>query len=104
MSILVRGLEMPKCCRDCKLYERGQDGIYCKVTHSFEWDESKQFKPWKHKMKNCPLVEIKTPHGRLIDATGIDNATATKEDYPDGAILIPKGAILAAPTIIEAEE
>ena len=53
MSVLIRGMEMPKNCDTCfvrvircKLYLHGR----------------------KHRHPDCPLVEVKEPHGRLIDA------------------------------------
>lgn len=52
MSILIKGMEMPKGCDDCFLPLR-----YC---------------PRAMKEKGeCPLVELPTPHGRLIDAEGL---------------------------------
>jgi hypothetical protein len=48
----------------------------------------------------CPLVEIKTPHGRLIDADELANETfygATSAPY------ITYRKFVNAPTVIEAE-
>lgn len=100
MSVLVKGMEMPKdcntCCfhgfgdRDCKL-------IVCSLTGNST--------PLSH-MADCPLIEVPTPHGRLVDADELKatfcaecNHTITCEDcdidYHIGRL---------APTIIEAEE
>lgn len=47
--------------------------------------------------KNCPLVEVPTPHGRLIDADDIDIITV---------VYTNRGTLkrIDAPIIIEAEE
>lgn len=64
----------------------------------------------EHRLANCPLAEIPTPHGRLIDA---DAAVARlKHLYCDGCgcdcSTCPWGAFIkyidGRPTIIEPEE
>lgn len=59
MSILIKGMEMPKSCKDCPCHKFAYDNWdrpynYCGVTGGVT-------------LVNCPLVEIPTPHGRLID-------------------------------------
>ena len=62
MSILIRGMEMPKNCDKCRfqsalrLYCDAMPYNFCGNTDDIERPD------W------CPLVEIPTPHGRLIDA------------------------------------
>ena len=65
MSILVKGMEMPKDCESCLLSVRdplGGFSRFCKMT--------------KHKVAetkradDCPLVGL-PPHGRLIDADAL---------------------------------
>lgn len=50
MSVIVKGMEMPQNCIEChvrcRLYLNGR----------------------KFRHPDCPLIEIPTPHGRLIDA------------------------------------
>lgn len=62
MSILIKGMEMPKSCWRCtlsQLYEKPRDMLVCKITHE---------EVLRHKIdSNCPLVPV-PPHGRLIDA------------------------------------
>ncbi len=60
MSILVKGMEMPKNCKECALYIDG--ACYAKGYRDYRsiMDTAKP--------DDCPLVEIPTPHGRLIDA------------------------------------
>lgn len=116
MSILIKGMKMPKECAKCRLLEGDtMDGL----CHGAEkWLDDDYFR-WglyaegdidDSKPLNCPLVEIPTPHGRLIDADAkiekqIYNEmtqewsvkTITVDDY------LAFGAGLQA-TIIEAEE
>ena len=61
MSVIVKGMEMPKNCWECSLSDIDDDfgrcclysGIACLTIG---------------RQDNCPLVEIPTPHGQLIDA------------------------------------
>ena len=59
MSILIRGMKMPKNCEACDLC---YDYVYCMAA-------SNVFKiNFETRPKECPLVEVPAPHGRLIDA------------------------------------
>ena len=76
MSVLIKGMKMPKNCEDCRFEDFG--GCMFRVKRS-----------------DCPLVEVPTPHGRLIDADELLlRSVSGTEIYH----------ISAAPTIIEAEE
>lgn len=68
MSIIIKGLNMPKSCGGCEFN-------YCLEGGSYEWwecvilhDDINQFDT---RRTDCPLVEIPTPHGRLIDRDDI---------------------------------
>ena len=65
MSVLIRGMEIPKSCSKCGWFDMGGgDGYRCTLLR-------KSFDMWNKisvaRDKNCPLVEIPTPHGRLGD-------------------------------------
>ena len=96
MSVLIKGMELPKDCPYCKMayynasdeftgcavvpdkrYAMHNDAVYAKSTQRPDW---------------CPLVEIPA-HGRLIDAD------ALKEEY----LMENLYMVDDAPTIIEAE-
>lgn len=96
MSILIKGLNMPKNCVSCMWHHRT---CVCALTGMVT-----------NTGKDCPLVEVPTPHGRLIDASTKIEAqlydemteewnlrTMTVDDYLAFAADVP-------PTIIEAEE
>ena len=109
MSVLIKGMEMPKACEWCSFISTftTESGLGCRCeVEKFEfWDYSKR-------QENCPLVEIPTPHGRLIDADRLmevieKNSYLLKGYYnslENGMFLTGiKQAINEAPTIIEAE-
>ncbi len=93
MSVMIKGMEMPKNCMECDLHftARGLDEE-CIFSNDTVEDCTER------RLYRCPLVEIPTPHGRLIDA-----------DYINGSGLIEwqksivKAEISQAPTVVEAE-
>lgn len=114
MSVLIKGIKMPKCCADCPCF---YDFISCQVLFEGTDDFSMSgFDEWKMRLPNCPLVEI-PPHGRLIDADNlvsvIDDEFTEQTRTLSNPIEVLKKAVLcgfakdvitAAPTIIEVEE
>lgn len=67
MSLLINDTDMPKSCMECICLEAFDDEIYgrqffCNLLgiDALAKEHSRH--------KNCPLSEIPTPHGRLIDA------------------------------------
>ena len=67
MSVIVRGMEMPTNCADCPL---NYDQMACAVTGTRWWSDSMvimNFDSDKERMPNCPLIEVPTPHGDLVD-------------------------------------
>lgn len=94
MSILIKGMEMPKRCLECQF--SGFGGLYnervvCMFTGSNAYMNSVQY------LDKCPLVAV-PPHGRLIDADVLRNLC----DDPYWCVWLSE--IDDAPTIIEAEE
>lgn len=60
MSILIKGMEMPKNCWECSLSDVDDDyGRCCLFSGIACLNIGRQ--------NNCPLIEIPTPHGRLIE-------------------------------------
>lgn len=63
MSVLIKGMDMPKNCCECFAFKSTMSGYFlCKASGiAFgKWLPLKT-PDW------CPLVEVKTPHGRLKD-------------------------------------
>ena len=65
MSVIIKGMKIPKNCWECCLTSENEDfDRCCLFTGIICLSIGRQ--------NNCPLVEIPTPHGRLIDADAID--------------------------------
>lgn len=76
MSVIVKGMEMPVMCSYCKFREPFIDSAYCHLAEmDMEYEESDNC---RH--PNCPLVEIPTPHGRLIDVDKFKADYSMKND------------------------
>ena len=88
MSVIVKGMEMPERCGACFLRVGG-----CKQRIYME-----------QRPKYCPLVEIPTPHGRLIVEKTI---TEIRYHDADGYHIVNGEQLceleIDAPTVIEAE-
>ena len=96
MSVLIKGMEMPTNCRHCPCADDGSR--YCKAAN--------EYIPMLGKPKFCPLIEVPTPHGRLIDETQIPYIDLNA-DMPQSKVRVWttfKDKIDRLPTIIEAEE
>lgn len=100
MSVLIKGMEMPERCESCPFEDFG--GCMFRVTRS-----------------ECPLVEVPTPHGRLIDADALadvfrghialyDSCPFSQLSFTDKArcdeLQSSLAEVINAPTIIEVEE
>lgn len=113
MTILIKGMEMPKSCHvcwncDCNFINATGDYIeppWCLVKmRPCEADIKDVSRPsW------CPLIEVPTPHGRLIDADEFFDKIPPGDIEHDekisrtGAIADVCTWVLSAPTVIEAE-
>lgn len=105
MSVLIKGMEMPKSCGFCPLRHEARDGDECYLGASLT--------EYQKRPDNCPLVHV-PPHGRLIDADALEhdfredadeewNRFATPVNWSD-AFDDVANIVADAPTIIPAEE
>ena len=124
MSVLIKGMEMPESCFQCWFLHVINPGYFYCFASGEEFEEN--FAIHKGRYKDCPLVEVPTPHGRLIDADALgghdeeerahnETVDVVKQSgcgspthiyysaYYDG-VLTMTGKIRFAPTIIEAED
>lgn len=100
MSILIKGMEKPKDCGICPFEFDGWPDeweMHCKLL-----DRQVGYFGKKLNMpQNCPLIEVPTPHGRLIDADRLKRQV-------EGRLWKARDKFVElidnAPTIIEAEE
>lgn len=88
MSILIK-MEMPKNCEECLLC----GFVSCNVTGQ------RIYSTTLDRLPDCPLIEV-PPHGRLIDADALLKYCDAVYGLGNN---ISIGAIINAPTIIEAE-
>lgn len=101
MSVMIKGMEMPKeGCKDCPLVKRKRVFDICPfLKREVDGNVERGGKPL-----DCPLVEVKTPHGRLIDADKLIVLQLHDEnDNPVSPEFVPAEFIDEAETIIEAE-
>jgi len=112
MSILIKGMEMPKNCYGCCFFHQvdywNRDNeadilSCCKRTGEKTFDDFIKYLP------NCPLVPV-PPHSRLIDADtiGLTNfeiilCKQEKEPYKE-ALKMVLNKIEKSPTIISEDE
>ena len=107
MSILIKKMEMPNRCFEC-IFLTTVPNFFClagKRDLCAEHGINISRPDW------CPLIEVQSPHGRLIDADAFDERVRVAggmseeeltEDFKDGvqAVLY---MLSKQPTIIEAE-
>ena len=102
MSTVIKGLSMPKNCLLCPCCVG--EGIGAGRQHYCQAIDDEPCVSETYRPKNCPLIEIPTPHGRLIDADALMECRLEPNHYEelkDG--YIPDYDLDSAPTIIEAE-
>lgn len=108
MSVLIKGMDMPQCCGLCKFMsatttELDMIGVgyrrmcRCEILKIDFFDHTKR-------QDFCPLVEVPTPHGRLIDAD-VMKIELSKLDVLLDAETIQRAieSVDSIPTIIESE-
>lgn len=97
MSILIKGMEMPKNCYECLVRNQGfsGDGMKCGKTGSvLSWYDGN-----RKRMDDCPLVSVPS-HGDLIDRKPFVEFIKTHWDGYDQWFV---GQLEARPTIIPAD-
>lgn len=96
MSVLIKGMKMPERCEGCLMYRHNAeyDYAYCCISSVNVLGHGNA------RLNNCPLVEVPTPHGRLIDAEKLERDI---EEYhlSDGKF---QHWVQVQNSIIEAEE
>ena len=94
MSILIKGMKMPKSCESCMFSRRSIRNIdWCVLTE-------------RDLPCECPISEV-PPHGRLIDADALrENIKESRKRQPEIAddYFIVANWLRSAPTIIEKED
>ena len=81
MSIIIKGMDMPTSCWGCEIFSSCPTGS---LNECLKYVESRN--------PNCPLFEVPTPHGRLVEGDVVANMLRDILTYVDEE------------TILEAEE
>jgi len=116
MSLLILGADFPKKCDDCPCCEELISG-YCDIDVTYECSALYfPYHPEKSdvtkiretgRLPYCPVVDVPTPHGRLIDADKliefITNGLNRKENPMGFDAIEILTEIEYSKTIIEAE-
>lgn len=105
MSVLIKGMKMPKSSRDCPFTEMDENWEkQCTVNGKYEWHKDRL-------CDNCPLIELQ-PHGNLIDKLELCHALKNRwaaDDCSAFDILnttynLFAHIVLEAPVVIPREE
>lgn len=104
MSVLVKGMKMPKNCSECPV---ALSGKYCRINKTYTTYIKLPIRP-----AHCPLVELPDRHGRLGDLDALCEdllerwsvAETRKEELIKAVMADVVTPIIACqPTIVEAE-
>ena len=101
MSILIKDMDIPQKCGQCKLYH-AEHPMHCMAVEGHRTVGAPYGMPrpdW------CPLIEIPTPHGRLVDIKSVEDRkfTTVRTEYQRGWNVALDSVVDNAPTVIEAE-
>lgn len=105
MSFLIKGIDKPKNSRECPFAVMAEDWEKeCIAGGRYEWNPDRV-------CEGCPLVEVPTPHGRLIDEDNVidllrEQLTGDRDtvyEYYDDGLEMAISELSIMPTIIEAE-
>lgn len=100
MSVLIKGMEMPKRCEDCFCYRHNAefDYAYCCISSVNVLGHGNA------RLNNCPLVEVPTPHGDLIDRWELTETAMIDPGEGKYVAVYRADEVDKAPVVIEAEE
>lgn len=86
MSVLVKGIDMPKSCGDCPFRESNPQSLdpftdFCYITGGMIGRFNAENPKWqKERKKNCPLVAVSDDAGGFICAVGGEDRAIGCED------------------------
>ena len=109
MSILIKGMEMPKNCAVCRLEKDLFGRAICfgyEDGRALHKDDLPPVGNEERRPDWCPLVPV-PKHGRLIDADALKNSLAFAESTARWAVPALRAVLMVIdemPTIIESED
>lgn len=100
MAVLIKGLDMPQSCSNCNWSRYSFPNAWCSMTHhKVDIEVARNGRP-----DGCPLIEVPEPHGRLGDLDALFKEMESQGWYDNSDRDVAEDLVLAAPTIIPAEE
>jgi hypothetical protein len=80
MSVLVKGMEMPKSCGDCLI----GNSLCCSLMPGVPalWKEYTIAVKENRRHSDCPLIEVPEPHGRLGDLDKLEQMVVDIDNAP----------------------
>ena len=108
MSLLIKGMEMPKDCPYCPMshWNKRDEFTGCDIVSGKKYTlfNNKEYANSSTRPDWCPLIEIPDKHGRLIDADALESNGwyLMRVNIKDGKY--EAANLMIAPTIIPAEE
>lgn len=107
MGIYIKGVKKPDRCEACycSTHDNRYFDIICDLLHRTVAINDCDYKEPTIPPKDCPLVEVKEPHGRLVDLDVLEKERNSIDCGYNAlaALEWDDECILNAPTIIEAE-
>lgn len=79
-DIMIRGMEMPKSCSQCPIFNFDYDICNDLSTHNRDFETSR--------IDGCPLHEL-PEHGELIDRDALPEGRLEWEDIDDAPVIVP---------------
>ena len=73
MGVIVKGMKMPENCEMCAIKSWDDDGYVCPFSGVMTLSIGRQ--------DACPLVEVPTPHGRLVDIDEVEKCINETEEF-----------------------
>jgi hypothetical protein len=107
MSVIIKGVSLPEKCRFCPCC--GDNGLVGMQRDYFcsAIDCAPEISNLDRRLEGCPLTELPTPHGRLVDADKLYDIIEKQYQFSSGKEHIIYRDILdlicSAETVIEAE-
>lgn len=95
-SLRIDDMAMPKNCAECPILQNGSLEHYCPLAKESMW--SIDTESGRH--NNCPLSEIPTPHGDLIDKQKLLEQVGYGS-YSE--MKVPLSTLMSAPVVIAAD-
>ena len=94
MSVIVKGMEMPKSCASCRMAVCFADTGRAKCYATLSYIDPERGK----RSYDCPLCPLPEKHGRLIDADRFDDSLGIEDSDIDMHF-----RLMECETIVEAE-